>query len=95
MTLNDCGTIMPTILQILGWRLFFYANEGNESPHVHVRKAEKECKYWLHREGYDIEQAFSYQMSARDTREVRMIVFEHFDYIFQQWEEFERRKKNG
>ncbi|MBS0182870.1 MAG: DUF4160 domain-containing protein [Nitrospira sp.] len=33
---------MPTILQILGWRFFFYANEANEPPHVHARKAEKE-----------------------------------------------------
>ena len=42
---------MPTILLIFGWRLFFYANEGNEPIHVHCRKGEKECKYWL-----DIEQ---------------------------------------
>lgn len=51
--------------------------------------------YWLDREGYDLEAAFSYQMNARDTQEVRKIVFEHFDYILRQWDEFERRKKNG
>lgn len=38
---------MPTILQILGWRLFFYANEGNEPVHIHCRKGGMECKYWL------------------------------------------------
>jgi hypothetical protein len=95
LSLDVRRMVMPTILQILGWRLFFYANEGNEPPHVHVRKAEKECKYWLDRDGYDLEEAFSYQMTARDTREVRKIVFEHFDYILQQWDECERRKKNG
>ena len=62
---------------------------------MHVRKAEKECKYWLDGDGYDLEEAFSYQMTARDTREVRKIVFEHFDYILQQWDEFERRKKKN
>jgi Domain of unknown function (DUF4160) len=41
---------MPTILLLLGWRIFFYANEGNEPAHVHCRKGEKECKYWLDRE---------------------------------------------
>ena len=51
--------------------------------------------YWMDREVYDLEEAFSYQMTARDTREVRKIVFEHFDYILQQWDEFEQRKKNG
>ena len=85
---------MPTILQILGWRLFFYANEGNEPPHVHAQKAEMDCKYWLDRETYDIEEAFSYRMNARDKREIRKIVFEHFDYILERWNEFEQRRKH-
>jgi len=58
---------MPTILLILGWRLFFYANEGNEPIHVHCQKAEKECKYWLDRESFDINEAYSYNM--RETNE--------------------------
>ena len=50
---------MPTILLIRGWRFFFYANEANEPIHIHCRKAEKECKYWLDRESFDVEEAFS------------------------------------
>ncbi|MCI5158037.1 MAG: DUF4160 domain-containing protein [Candidatus Electrothrix sp. AUS1_2] len=41
---------MPTVLMLSGWRLFFYANEGNEPVHIHCRKGDMECKYWLHRE---------------------------------------------
>ncbi len=48
---------MPTILMIRGWRVFFYANEGNEPIHVHCRKGDRECKYWLDLENYDIEEA--------------------------------------
>jgi hypothetical protein len=59
---------MPTILLILGWRLFFYANEGNEPIHVHCRKGDSE-----------------------DRREIRQIVYEHFEYIEEQWDEFQRR----
>ena len=29
---------MPSILFIRGWRLFFYANERHEPPHIHARK---------------------------------------------------------
>lgn len=58
-------------------------------------KPRRSGKYWLDREGYDLEEVFVYQMNARDTREVRKIVFEHFDYILRQWDEFERRKKHG
>ncbi|NIL99295.1 MAG: DUF4160 domain-containing protein, partial [Planctomycetales bacterium] len=31
---------MPTILRIRGWRVFFYADEGDEPIHVHARKAD-------------------------------------------------------
>ncbi len=64
---------MPTILVILGWRLFFYANEGNEPIHVHCRKGEMECKYWLNRENFDIDEAFTYNMSPRDHRQIRKL----------------------
>jgi hypothetical protein len=48
---------MPTILEILGWRIFFYSNEGHEPIHVHARKAEIECKYWIDADNYDIVEA--------------------------------------
>ena len=46
---------MPTILIVRGWRFFFYSNEGNEPMHVHARKGEAECKYWIRPEAFDIE----------------------------------------
>jgi hypothetical protein len=85
---------VPTILLILGWRLFFYSNEGNEPIHVHCQKAEMECKYWLDRENYALLEAFSHNMNAVDRREIRKIIFEHFEYIEQQWDEFQRKKRS-
>jgi len=70
---------MPTVLLISGWRLFFYANEGNEPIHIHCRKGEKECKYWIHRASFDLEEAYAYTMSPRDRREIKQIIFEHFE----------------
>ena len=84
---------MPTILVILGWRLFFYANEGNEPIHVHCRKGDMECKYWLYRESFDIEEAFSYHISEKDKRQIRKIIYEHFEYIESQWDDFQRRRQ--
>ena len=69
---------MPTILQIFGWRLFFYANEGNEPVHVHARKAEKECKFWLDRENFDVEEEFAYNLNPKDKREVKKIIIRTF-----------------
>ena len=83
---------MPTILEILGWRLFFYSNENNEPIHIHARKAEMECKYWIDVEGFDIHEAYSSGLKTKDKRQVRRIIFDHFDYIVDQWNAFERRK---
>ena len=76
---------MPTILLLLGWRLHFYSNERNEPIHLHAEKAEKECKYWIDVEAFEIREAFAYNMSPRDTREVRKIIFEHFDHLVAEW----------
>ena len=59
---------MPTILYIDGWRFFFYANERNEPIHIHVQKAEKECKYWLDIDEFDVFEAFSFNMNNRDKK---------------------------
>ena len=65
---------MPTILLVMGWRFFFYSNEGNEQIHIHCRKAEKECKYWLKPESFDLKEAYSYNMNNKDKREVKRII---------------------
>ena len=39
---------MPTVLRWGPYRAFFYSNEGDEPPHVHVRAAGSEAKFRLH-----------------------------------------------
>ncbi len=85
---------MPTILMILGWRFFFYANEGSEPIHIHCRKGDAEAKYWLDVEGFQALEAHAYNMSQADRRIVRRIIFEHFDYIVSEWSKFQE-KQNG
>ena len=84
---------MPTVLLILGWRLFFYANEGNEPAHIHCKKGDKECKYWLDRTNFNLEEAYAFNLSPRDRREIKKIIFEHFEYLEQEWDAFERKRQ--
>ena len=77
---------MPTVLLIAGWRFHFYSDERNEPIHIHAEKAEKDCKYWLDVESYDIREAYCYNMSPRDVREVRRLIFQNFDYIVSEWQ---------
>ena len=51
-----------------------------------------ECKFWMDIENFDIQEAFSFNMSPRDKREVRKIIFQHFEYIVDQWQEFQKRR---
>jgi hypothetical protein len=38
---------MPTALRVGAYRFFFYANDGIEPSHVHVRHDENVAKFWL------------------------------------------------
>ena len=84
---------MPTVLFIYGWRFFFYSNESKEPIHIHCKKGEKECKYWLLKEEFGIKGAYEYNMSAGDKRMIRKLIFENFDYIILEWEKYEERKR--
>ena len=83
---------MPTILLIDGWRFFFYANERNEPIHIHCRKAEKECKYWLDVDNFDVLEAYTYNMNNKDKRTVKKMIFEYFEVIEKSWDDFQKGK---
>ncbi|MCY2924362.1 MAG: DUF4160 domain-containing protein [Planctomycetota bacterium] len=76
---------MPTILLLRGWRVFFYSDEGNEPVHVHACKGEAECKLWLRVDTYNVEEAWEHNMSPRLHREIRKIIFDHFELIVEEW----------
>ncbi|MBI2817628.1 MAG: DUF4160 domain-containing protein [Acidobacteria bacterium] len=53
--------------------------------HVHARKAECECKFWVNADLYAIEEAWSYSLTPRLRREIRKIIFDHLDLIAEEW----------
>ncbi len=85
---------MPTILTIHGWRFFFYSNEGSEPIHIHCRKGNAEAKFWLDQEAFDVVEACSYSLTAAERRNVRKIIFEHFEYIEIAWNQLQEQQ-NG
>ena len=83
---------MPTVLLIMGWRFFFYANEGDEPIHIHCRKAEKEAKYWLDTKNFDVLEAFTIKMNNKDIRQVKKIIYDHFELIEEEWNNFQKER---
>jgi len=79
---------MPTVLYILGWRFFFYFNEGSEPIHIHAEKGDMECKFWLIMEEYEIKEVFSYNLSPSSKKEVKKIIYQNFDLIVEAWNSY-------
>ncbi len=84
---------MATILFVIGWRFFFYSNEGKEPIHIHCKKGDMECKYWLDRANFALEEAYAYNMNNKDRRNVKKIIFEYFEFIENEWDKFQKEIK--
>ena len=79
---------MPTILTQDGFRLYFYANEGNEPAHIHVQYQEAVAKFWILPVGL----AKNLGMNSSELRRARKIVDQHELLIEEKWNEFNSRK---
>ena len=79
---------MPTVLFIYGWRFFFYSNEGVEPIHVHAEKGDMECKFWILVEDIEIQEAFSFNLTPAAKKEVKKLIYQHFDLIVESWNSY-------
>ncbi len=61
---------MPTIFRVFGLRFFFYSDERNEPPHVHIEKGKGRGKYWLD----PIEKVYMHNFNKQEERQVRYLV---------------------
>jgi Ni,Fe-hydrogenase maturation factor len=76
---------MPTALYIFGWRLFFYSNENLEPIHIHAEKGDMECKFWILVDEVEIREEFSYNLTPAAKKEIKKIIYQHFDLIVDCW----------
>lgn len=74
---------MPTVLEIEGFRFFFYSADRNEPPHIHIRKAGQEAKFWLD----PIRPAQLGRFKQSELRRMIKIVEENQAFILERWNE--------
>jgi len=74
---------MPTVLRVGGFRFHFFSDEGSEPPHIHVRCAEGECKFWLD----PVALARNRSVPAHVVREMERLVYEHIDLLLEKYDE--------
>lgn len=72
---------MPTVHRESGYRFFFYSNENDEPPHVHVEQAEFGAKFWLD----NVELAESYGFASHRLTRIQSIVEQHQAMMLRKW----------
>jgi len=75
---------VPKLLDVEGYRFFFFSNEGREPPHVHVEKADGSAKLWLQ----PVQVAYSYDLTPAELRRIRELTFEHQAVFVERWNEY-------
>lgn len=75
--------MVPTVLRVVGFRFFFFSNEGTEPPPVHVEAGDGYAKFWLE----PVELVYSVGLGARELRQVRLLVIAHRDEFRERWNE--------
>ncbi|GAB3794341.1 DUF4160 domain-containing protein [Humibacter antri] len=75
---------MPTVMRRGGFRVFFYAADRVEPPHVHVAKQSCEAKFWL----APVELALNDGFASQELTKIRTIIIENREYLWEVWLEF-------
>ena len=74
---------MPTVLRLGRYRFFFYSNESQEPPHIHVKAGRDEAKFWLD----PISLAGNAGYNGRELNEIEDLVEKHQDQLLEAWNE--------
>lgn len=72
---------MPTVFRTGPYRFFFYSNENDEPPHIHVREGRKLAKFWIE----PVLVASSTGFVAHELRRIQSIVIEKQAAIMEAW----------
>lgn len=72
---------MPEVFREEGFVFFFYANEGNEPIHIHVRKAGGFAKFWL----MPIELDSSKGFKSLDLMKAESMINKNIEKIMEKW----------
>jgi len=74
---------MPTVLRVGRYRFYFFSNERQEPPHIHIKAGNGQAKFWLH----SVELASNYGFRAHELNEIRRIVEQHRLKLTEAWDE--------
>ncbi len=82
---------MPTVLRIGPYRFYFWANESQEPPHIHVESAEHEAKYWL----VPLSLARNQGFRTGELKEIEELIRVHLEFLLEAWHGFFKARRES
>lgn len=76
--------MMPTVLRIGPYRIYFWSHEPNEPPHVHVDRDANSAKFWLG----SVRFARNFSFSSVELRRIERIIAEHEQELLEAWHDY-------
>lgn len=78
---------MPTAFRVGPYRLFFYAGDRDEPPHIHVEREDKVAKFWLD----PIRLQRSGGFPRREISRIQKLLSTHHTKLMEAWDGYFRR----
>ena len=75
---------MPTVLRSGPYRVFFYAGDRHEPPHVHVERDRSKAKYWLE----PVALASSSSFGRAELMDIYRLISENRVVLLQKWHDY-------
>ena len=75
---------MPTVLRSGPYRLYWYAGDGHEPPHVHVERDDAVAKFWLDPVRLQVTAGFR----PAELRRMQQIVETHPAQLLEAWHDY-------
>jgi hypothetical protein len=79
---------MPKAHEEAGYRFYFYSNENAEPPHMHVRKAENEAKFWLR----PVDLEYNYGFNSNELGQIEVIIRKRHRALMKVWNEHQDQR---
>jgi len=78
---------MPEVFRAEGFVVFFYANEGHEPVHVHVRKGGGFAKFWVE----PVQLEYARGLKTQELTRAEQLIEQHRELILNRWHEILNR----
>ena len=75
---------MPTVLRVGPYRFFFYSNDRQEPPHLHVEHGRDQVMFWL----APARLAWTRGFKRHEVNDIERIVLDHERELGESWDEY-------